>query len=96
VLPVEVLPYGWQSQSRFLASLNAEVTLRHVQGSEFRTDQGNLILDCRFGPIADAPGLAQMLAARAGIIEHGLFIGLTSEVVVAGKDGIRVLKPAKS
>ena len=96
VLPVEVLPYGWRSQSRFLASLNAEVTLRHVRGAEFRTDQGNLILDCRFGPIADAPALAQTLAARAGIIEHGLFIGLTTEVVVAGKNGIRLMKPGKS
>jgi ribose 5-phosphate isomerase A len=96
VLPVEVLPYGWQSQSRFLASLNAAVTVRHAKGAEFRTDQGNLILDCRFGPIADAAALAQTLAARAGIIEHGLFIGLTSEVVVAGKDGIRLLKPGKT
>jgi ribose 5-phosphate isomerase A len=94
VLPVEVLRYGWQSQARFLASLNAEVTLRQAAGAEFRTDQDNLILDCRFGPIADAPTLARLLAERAGIVEHGLFIGLTREVVVAGAGGIRTLSNA--
>ncbi len=89
-LPVEVLPYGWQSQARFLASLNAEVALRRAaDGSEMRTDQDNWILDCRFGPIADAAALARKLAERAGIVEHGLFIGLADEMIVAGKDGVR-------
>ncbi len=95
VLPVEVLPYGWQSQARFLASLHAEVAVRrHVDGSDFRTDQGNLILDCRFGPIGDPAALAQRLSERAGIIGHGLFLGLADDLIVAGRDGIRHLLPA--
>lgn len=90
VLPVEVLPYGWQSQARFLASLNAEVAVRrHVDGSDFRTDQDNLILDCRFGPIGDPAALAQRLSERAGIVGHGLFLGLADDLIVAGQDGIR-------
>ena len=57
----------------------------------YETDQGNWILDCAFGPIADPAGLAARLAARAGIIEHGLFCGIASQVIVAGEDGIREL-----
>ena len=92
-VPVEVLAYGWQSQARHLAFLGAEVTIRRTgDGSEFRTDQGNMILDARFGPITDLEGLAQKLAARAGILEHGLFVNLADDVIVAGPNGIKHLK----
>ena len=92
-VPVEVLLYGWQSQARYLESLGAEVTLRRTaDGCEFCTDQGNIILDSRFGPIADLPGLAHLLEARAGVIEHGLFLNLVQDVIVAGPGGIRHLK----
>jgi ribose 5-phosphate isomerase A len=92
-VPVEVLPYGWQSQARYLESLGAEVTLRQTaDGSEFCTDQGNIILDSRFGPIADLTGLAEKLAARAGIMEHGLFLNLADDIIVAGPGGIKHLK----
>lgn len=93
-LPVEVLPYGWQSQARYLSSLGATITVRQAHdGSEARTDQGNMILDCRFGPIADPQGLAEKLAMRAGIVEHGLFLNLTRDVIVAGFEGVRHLTP---
>jgi ribose 5-phosphate isomerase A len=92
-VPVEVLPYGWQSQARYLSSLGAEPAIRLLpDGSEFRTDQGNMILDSRFGPIADLEGLALKLASRAGIMEHGLFLNLARDVIVAGPGGIRHLK----
>ena len=92
-VPVEVLAYGWQSQARYLESLGAEAAIRRLSdGKEFRTDQGNMILDCRFGPIADLEGLAAKLAARAGVMEHGLFLNLTEDVIVAGPEGIRHLK----
>jgi ribose 5-phosphate isomerase A len=92
-VPVEVLPYGWQSQARYLKSLGAEVTLRQtVDGCEFYTDQGNIILDSRFGPIPDLVELAHLLEARAGVIEHGLFLNLAQDVIVAGPGGIRHLK----
>jgi len=92
-VPVEVLPFGWQSQARYLESLGAKVTLRQTaEGCDFCTDQGNLILDSRFGPIPDPLGLAQLLEARAGVIEHGLFLNLVQDVIVAGPGGIRHLK----
>lgn len=91
-LPLEVLEFGWQSQARFITALGAIVTLRlAADGSPARTDQGNLVLDCRFGAIADAPALAIKLDARAGVTAHGLFLGLATDVIVAGANGIRHL-----
>ena len=94
VLPIEVLPFGWRSQARFLESLGAKYRIRQMpDGGEYRTDQGNLILDCDFGPIADPANLARQLEARAGIVEHGLFLGLTSSVIVSSANGVREIKP---
>ena len=82
-LPVEVVPLGWRLQARFLESLGARVTRRDTL-----TDQGNYILDCAFGPIAQATDLAEALASRAGIVEHGLFLGLATDLIVAGAGGV--------
>jgi len=88
-VPVEVLPFGWRSQARFLETLGATYTIRqNPGGARFITDSGNLILDCHFGPLADARALADALAARAGIVEHGLFIGLVTDLIVAGANGV--------
>jgi ribose 5-phosphate isomerase A len=96
-LPIEVVPFGWQFQRRFLGSLGAHVRVRQQRdGTLFRTDQGNLILDCAFGPIPHPAELAAKLEARAGIVEHGLFIGLATEVIVAAADGIRHLTPQRA
>lgn len=89
-VPVEVLKFGWLSQLRFLESLPARVEVRHnPDGSQFATDSGNMILDCDFGPIADLAALAGKLGSRAGIVEHGLFLGLVTDVIVAGAAGLQ-------
>ena len=91
-LPVEVTRYGWRAQARFLESLGARVTLRPGSHDQpFVTEEGNLILDCDLGPIADPHALAAQLDARAGIVEHGLFLGLATDLIVAGPGGIRHL-----
>jgi ribose 5-phosphate isomerase A len=91
-VPVEVLAFGWKSQAVYLESLGARIELRTApDGSIFQTDQGNWILDCAFGPIADPAGLARQLESRAGILGHGLFIGLASAVIVGGPAGVRQL-----
>ena len=96
-VPIEVLQFGWRSQAAFLEQLGAEVSVRlAADGAQFITDEGNLILDCRFGPIAHPAELAAKIAARAGIVEHGLFLGLASDLVVAGQDGIRHLRRTPS
>ena len=92
-VPVEVISFGWRSQFRYLELLGAQVEARYnAGGSLYMTDSGNMILDCNFGPIAEPAELAARLRARAGIVEHGLFLGLATDLIVAGKDGIRHLK----
>lgn len=92
-VPVEVIPFGWRSQAAYLESLGARPVLRlNENGTPFKTDQGNLILDCHFGPISDPAQLAARLSQRAGIVEHGLFLGLATDVIVAGVEGIRHLR----
>jgi len=91
-VPVEVIPFGWRSQISFLESLGASVSVRQTcDGKRFVTDQGNLILDCNFGPLQQPTLVARELSQRIGIVEHGLFLGLTTDVIVAGKDGVRHL-----
>ena len=91
--PVEVLPFGWQSQARYLESIGGVARLRYAStGAPFITDSGNWVIDCDFGPIADPAGLDTMLNGRAGIVGHGLFVGLVTDVIVAGRDGVRHLR----
>lgn len=88
-VPVEVLAFGWRSQARFLESLQAKITLRkNPDESQFATDSGNMIVDCDFGPIADLARLAESLSRRAGIVEHGLFLELATDIIIAGPAGI--------
>lgn len=91
-LPVEVIPFARGTEQAFLESLGATASLRcDRDGKPILTDQGNFIFDAAFGPISDAQKLAAKLNDRAGIMAHGLFIGLAHEVIVAGARGIRCL-----
>lgn len=92
-LPVEVAPFGQRAQAAYLESLGARVSVRQAsKGTFFKTDQGNLIIDCTFGPIAQPALLGAMLSERAGIVEHGLFLGLATDVICAGAEGVRHLR----
>jgi ribose 5-phosphate isomerase A len=92
-LPVEILPFGWRAQATYLETLGARVSVRHTsKGTLFKTDQENLIIDCNFGPIAQPALLGATLSERAGIVEHGLFLGLATDVICAGADGVRHLR----
>lgn len=96
-LPVEIARFGAESQDRFLRSLGARPALRLSEsGQPYETDQGNWIFDCVFSPILDPRPLAERLAERAGIVEHGLFCGLATEVIVAGAAGVRVMARTRS
>jgi ribose 5-phosphate isomerase A len=89
-VPVEVIPFGWRTQAAYLKALGAQLRLRvQDDGTQFITDQGNLILDCSFGPLKDPAGLGARLDARTGIVAHGLFLQLASDVIVAGKSGVQ-------
>jgi ribose 5-phosphate isomerase A len=90
-LPVEVVPFQAEAHVRWLGSLDcrAELWLKE-DGLPVVTDNGNYLVRCWFTEgIADPHALARTLADRPGIVEHGLFLGMASVVVVAGCGGIR-------
>jgi ribose 5-phosphate isomerase A len=92
-VPVEVVSFGWQTQIGFLESIGAKVEARYTgSGNLLKTDQGNLILDCDFGPMQEPAAVAEALAPRAGIVEHGLFLDLVDDVIVADPEGVRHLR----
>ena len=99
-LPVEVVPFGHlTTRSRIVAVAMAcgyahlnPVLRARGDGKAFQTDSGNSIYDCPFGEISDAPALAAALSSVTGVVEHGLFCGLASALVLAGSDGVRVIE----
>ena len=82
-LPIEVVPFGWNTHLAFLRALGAEPALRHGGAGPFLTDDGHYIIDARFpGGINDSHALADVLARRTGVMETGLFLGMAPEVLV--------------
>jgi ribose 5-phosphate isomerase A len=91
-LPVEVVAFGRALCERRLAALGCEPVLRvAADGAPFRTDEGNLILDCRFGGIDDPAELARGIESIPGVVGHGLFVRMAAAAVLAGPDGVEVL-----
>ena len=94
-VPVEVIPFGWQAVEKRLKDLGAVPTLRkNPIGETFLTDGGHYILDCAFGPIAQVDTLALNLDRTVGIVEHGLFLGIASRVLIGKSTGVETLLPA--
>ena len=81
-VPVEVVPFGWQATARRIEALGAKPRRR-----DFVTDNGNYILDCVM-----SPDLANELDRITGVVDHGLFLGMTSEVHVGTSSGIEILR----
>jgi ribose 5-phosphate isomerase A len=92
-LPVEAIKFAQALITKRIEALGAKVILRkNADGTAYLTDENNYILDCRFGQIADADGLASQLSDMPGVVEHGLFIGMASVVLVAGGSEIVELR----
>jgi len=89
-LPLEVLGFAPDVVAAVVRSMGASEVTRRERSS----DGGNVLMDARFGSIADPAGLARDLDAVPGLVDHGLFLGAWVErVVVAGPDGVR--EPAR-
>lgn len=85
-LPIEVVPFARWPVERKLNSLGFEVSPRDE--GQYRTDNGNLILDARLpGGIEEPEAMERTLALVPGVAEHGLFIGLASSVILGHDDG---------
>ncbi|NHN89233.1 ribose 5-phosphate isomerase A [Acetobacter conturbans] len=89
LLPVEVTPFGWEATVRHLEKFGAQASpRRNRDGAFFVSDGGNLILDCKFHEIVDAAQLEQDIRSVVGVVESGLFVGMATEAVVAGSEGL--------
>jgi ribose 5-phosphate isomerase A len=96
-LPVEVIKFAQAVVAKKIAALGAEVGLRQgADGRPYLTDENNYILDCRFGQITDAEGLARELSNMPGVVEHGLFIGMASMVLVANGSEVVELRRGRT
>ena len=97
-LPIEVNPFGLGATRRAVEKcadalgLTGAIDLRQAEGKPYLTDGGHFILDASFGRIPDAQGLSSALLEIPGVVQHGLFIGLASTVVLAGEGGITLLR----
>jgi ribose 5-phosphate isomerase A len=95
-LPVEVLPGAWRQVQGQLADMGGQAQLRMAvkKAGPVVTDQGNLVLDVRFaGGIGDPAGLEQEINNLPGVLENGLFVNLTDQVLVGEiGDGVATVR----
>ncbi len=98
-LPVEVITFGHKTTATRIEKAAASLgypemkpVLRTKDRRQYRTDSRNCIYDCPFGAINDAPRLASVLSSIPGVVDHGLFIGIASALVLAGAGGVKVIE----
>ena len=98
-LPVEVVPFGYKVSLAMIEDIADELGLEGTvrqrlgqDGKPFVSDGGNFILDCSFGVLDDPEALAELLPFTPGVVDHGLFIGLADQAVIAGENGVRVIE----
>ncbi|MFC6767110.1 ribose-5-phosphate isomerase A, partial [Natrinema soli] len=91
-VPVEVRPDAHTVVAERIRELDGEPTLRDAERKDgpVVTDNGNLVLDCAFGPIDDPDALATRLSGIPGVVEHGLFVGLADATYVGTDEGCEV------
>ncbi|MEE2943685.1 MAG: ribose-5-phosphate isomerase RpiA [Pseudomonadota bacterium] len=93
-LPVEVIPFGWQTTQALIEEtlvsldvLGRSASLRMNGESPYVTDEGNHILDLHLKRIGDARQTAMILNQMPGVVENGLFIDICDTVVIGYGDG---------
>ena len=91
-LPVEVIPIASPLVARKLMQMGLRSTIRRLDtGSDFITEEGNLILDCDSGEIQDADTLAASIRNIVGVVEHGLFLHMAERALVSDGADVRTL-----
>ncbi|MEJ1969075.1 MAG: ribose-5-phosphate isomerase RpiA [Rhizomicrobium sp.] len=97
-LPVEVLEFGHRATAAHLADAIAAqgysavaITLRTQAGAVFKSDSGNLIYDCALGAITSAAKLAAAISALPGVVEHGLFVGMATTLIIAHPGEVEII-----
>ncbi|MCL4262661.1 MAG: ribose-5-phosphate isomerase RpiA [Anaerolineae bacterium] len=91
-VPVEVVRFAARPCYDYLTTLAARVEKRtEPDGQPYLTDENNYIFDCYFDGITGPVALAQAIRQQPGVVEHGLFLGLATDVVLATTRGIEIL-----
>jgi ribose 5-phosphate isomerase A len=94
-VPVEVIEFAQPLIARKISELGAKVVLRvDAARKAYLTDEGHHILDCHFGEIPDPAALARQLSDMPGIVEHGLFVGMASVVLMAQAEKVEEFRRA--
>jgi len=97
-LPIEVVAFGMTAthiaveRAASALDLNGTIEPRMDRDVPFETDGGHRILDASFGRIPDAEALAAALRHIPGVVEHGLFLNIASEAIIAGASGIGTMR----
>lgn len=87
-LPVEVLQFGWELTAKKIeTAFGVKTVIREREGKVFVSNNGNYILDCHFGQIADAEQLHFQLKQMLGVVETGLFINMTDTIIISSNSG---------
>lgn len=94
-LPVEVIQYGADLLFRVFEKAGYKPSFRMKENQRLITDMKNYIIDLDLGKIEKPFEFAEMLDKTVGVVEHGLFNGMVNKVIVAGKDGVKVLEAPK-
>ncbi len=95
VIPVEVETFGWRHTAERLAAPGCRIVRRMLpnsadgEGAPFISDGGHYILHLVFDRAPDIPSLAARIKATTGVVEHGLFLGVTERLYIGGPDGVR-------
>ena len=90
-LPVEVVQYGAENLFRHFEKKGYSPAYREKDGQRFVTDQGNFIIDLDLKVIPDAATLAEELDRTVGVVDHGLFLGMVSKVIVGTPEGPKII-----
>ncbi|HEX2647404.1 MAG TPA: ribose-5-phosphate isomerase RpiA [Candidatus Dormibacteraeota bacterium] len=97
VVPVEVLPFLWRTTAERLTALGVSLVVRGGEETPYVTNNGNVILDVTVeGGIKNPAKFGDDLKKTLGVVEHGLFVGMTDTVIVAGPDGPRAIGGGRS
>jgi ribose 5-phosphate isomerase A len=97
-LPVEVVEFGHKAIAARLQKAiddlgykDVKIALRQKDGAPFKTDSGNLIYDCHMGAIQSATKLGKIILGVPGVVEHGLFVGIATTLIIAGPGEVEVI-----
>ncbi len=91
-LPVEIVRFSHEATVHRLGQLGCKCMLRMKHGERFVSDNGNYIVDCKFARIDDPMKLEAEINLIPGVVDSGLFLGLADKVIVATKDGTRIME----